>query len=100
MSAQSSTQPQYQRVHRLTPLLRVWTTLLALLAIAAFNFTMPIYHWLEEVDVGLTDAAWALGAAVLALMGKKNLEKIKGLPQTQETLQEIPETLNPAKETR
>lgn len=43
---------------------------------------------------------WGICAAVLALMGKKHLEKIKGLPQTQETLQEIPETLNPAKETR
>ncbi|MBD4580711.1 phage holin family protein, partial [Xanthomonas citri pv. citri] len=39
-------------------------------------------------------------AAVLAVQGKKDIEKIKGLPQTQETLQEIPETLNPAKETR
>lgn len=43
---------------------------------------------------------WGVAAAVLALLGKKNIEKIKGLPQTQETLQEIPETLNPAKETR
>ncbi|MCG7422592.1 phage holin family protein [Micrococcus porci] len=43
---------------------------------------------------------WGVVAAVLALQGKKNIEKIKGLPQTQETLQEIPETLNPAKETR
>ena len=43
---------------------------------------------------------WGAVAAVLALQGKKNMEKIKGLPQTQETVQEIPETLNPAKETR
>ena len=43
---------------------------------------------------------WGVVAAVLALQGKKDIEKIKGLPQTQETLQEIPETLNPAKETR
>ncbi|MDY6054646.1 phage holin family protein [Micrococcus sp.] len=43
---------------------------------------------------------WGVVAAVLALLGKKHLEKIKGLPQTQQTLQEIPETLNPAKETR
>ena len=32
---------EYRRVHRLTPLLRVWATLLALLTIAVFNFTMP-----------------------------------------------------------
>ena len=43
---------------------------------------------------------WGVVAAVLAVQGKKDIEKIKGLPQTQETLQEIPETLNPAKETR
>lgn len=61
-------QPEYRRVHRLTPLLRVWTTLLALLAIAVFNFTMPIYNWLDEEDVGLTEAGWVLGAVVLALL--------------------------------
>ena len=43
---------------------------------------------------------WGIAVAVLAMMGKKHLDKIKGLPQTQQTLQEIPETLNPAKETR
>lgn len=59
---------QYRRVHRLSPLLRVWATLLALLAIAAFNFTMPIYNWLSEGEYGLTAAAWALGAVVLALV--------------------------------
>lgn len=42
---------------------------------------------------------WAIIAAVLAVMGKKHFEKIKGLPQTQETVQEIPDTLNPSKET-
>ncbi|WP_244288083.1 PH domain-containing protein [Corynebacterium godavarianum] len=65
---QKQHQPEYRRVHRLTPLLRVWTTLLALLAIAVFNFTMPIYNWLDEEDVGLTEAGWALGAVVLALL--------------------------------
>ena len=43
---------------------------------------------------------WGVVVAVLALQGKKNMDKIKGLPQTQETVQEIPGTLNPAKETR
>ncbi|MEO9248785.1 phage holin family protein [Citricoccus nitrophenolicus] len=42
---------------------------------------------------------WAIVAAVLALMGKKHFDRIKGLPQTQETVQEIPPTLNPSKET-
>lgn len=61
-------QHEYRRVHRLSPLLRVWATLLALAAIAAFNFTMPIYNWLSEGDYGLTAAAWALGAVILALL--------------------------------
>ncbi|MBL7285211.1 PH domain-containing protein [Corynebacterium godavarianum] len=29
---------------------------------------MPIYNWLDEEDVGLTEAGWALGAVVLALL--------------------------------
>lgn len=42
---------------------------------------------------------WAVIATVLASIGKKRLEKVKGLPQTQESMQEIPPTLNPNKET-
>jgi fatty acid desaturase len=42
---------------------------------------------------------WAIAAAVLAVMGKKYFDRIKGLRQTQETVQEIPPTLNPNKET-
>lgn len=42
---------------------------------------------------------WAAGAAVLALLGKKELDRIKGLPQTRQTIQEIPPTLDPTKET-
>lgn len=42
---------------------------------------------------------WAVIAAVLAVLGKKRLEKMQGMPQTQESLQEIPPTLNPSKET-
>ena len=42
---------------------------------------------------------WAAGAAVLALLGKKELDRIKGLQQTRQTIQEIPPTLNPTKET-
>jgi hypothetical protein len=38
---------------------------------------------------------WAIVAAVLASMGRKELKAIKGLPQTTETLQEIPPTLKP-----
>ncbi|QCU76854.1 phage holin family protein [Citricoccus sp. SGAir0253] len=42
---------------------------------------------------------WGIVAAVLALMGKKHFERLRGLRQTQETVQEIPATLNPNKET-
>ena len=42
---------------------------------------------------------WAVVAAILAVMGKKYLDRIKGLAQTQQTVQEIPPTLNPNKET-
>lgn len=42
---------------------------------------------------------WAVVAAVLAAMGKKHFEKMKDLPQTQDTVAEIPPTLNPTKET-
>jgi Putative Actinobacterial Holin-X, holin superfamily III len=38
---------------------------------------------------------WAIVAAVLATMGRKELNAIKGMPQTAETLQEIPPTLKP-----
>lgn len=44
-------------------------------------------------------AIWVVITAVLALVGKQRLDKIKGLPQTQETVQEVPPTLNPSKET-
>lgn len=38
---------------------------------------------------------WAGVAAVLAAMGRKELNAIKGMPRTAETLQEIPPTLKP-----
>lgn len=41
-------------------------------------------------------AFWAIVAGVLALMGKAQLKKAKGLPQTQATVKEIPPTLKPS----
>ncbi|WP_186329176.1 phage holin family protein [Arthrobacter sp. U41] len=38
---------------------------------------------------------WGVVAAILAAMGRKELNAIKGMPQTAETLQEIPPTLKP-----
>lgn len=51
--------------------------------------------WAALIVAGI----WAIIAAVLAVLGKKRLEKIEVLPQTQESVQEIPPTLNPSKET-
>jgi Flp pilus assembly protein TadB len=38
---------------------------------------------------------WAIVALVLALQGKRQLESMKGMPQTADTLKKIPETLKP-----
>ncbi|SDS56710.1 Putative Holin-X, holin superfamily III [Pseudarthrobacter equi] len=43
---------------------------------------------------------WAIAAAILASIGRKNLKEIKGLPQTGETLAEIPPTLKPGEVNR
>lgn len=42
---------------------------------------------------------WAIIGAVLAWLGKKKLDEIRGLPQTQETIQDIPPTVNPKEQT-
>jgi hypothetical protein len=39
---------------------------------------------------------WGIIAAILAVVGRKQLNAIKGMPQTAETLQEIPPTLKPS----
>ncbi|GAA3289966.1 phage holin family protein [Arthrobacter citreus] len=43
---------------------------------------------------------WAVIAAVLAMRGRTEMRKIKGMPQTSETLQEIPGTLKPNEDLR
>ena len=43
---------------------------------------------------------WAIVAAILALRGRTEMRKIKGMPQTSETLQEIPGTLKPNEDPR
>ena len=40
MSDQSSTQPSFRRVHRLTPLLRLWSVLLSLIAAFVLNVNL------------------------------------------------------------
>ena len=57
----------------------------------------------QEVQLAKAEATqsvvWAIIAAVLASAGKKRLDNMKGLPQTQDTIGDIPPTLNPNKET-
>ncbi|WP_104104355.1 phage holin family protein [Arthrobacter sp. 08Y14] len=43
---------------------------------------------------------WAIVAAILAMRGRTEMRKIKGMPQTSETLQEIPGTLKPNEDAR
>ena len=51
--------------------------------------------WAALIVAGI----WAIALAVLAVIGKNRFDDMKGLPQTQDTLQEIPPTVNPNKET-
>jgi hypothetical protein len=43
---------------------------------------------------------WGIIAAILASIGRKELKQIKGMPQTGETLSEIPPTLKPGEVNR
>ena len=70
MSIQSSTQPQYQRVHRLTPLLRLWSVILALIAAFALNVNLAalgdIFAFItgEHRGEALRDTALALAGFI------------------------------------
>jgi hypothetical protein len=67
--------------------------------------SIALWHALGEL-VGLGWSAvvvavlWGITAAVLAAQGRKELKAIKGMPQTAETLQEIPPTLTPSEANR
>nr|WP_256336539.1 phage holin family protein [Arthrobacter sp. ov407] len=43
---------------------------------------------------------WGVVAAILAARGRKELKTVEGMPQTAETLQEIPPTLKPNEDHR
>jgi len=70
MSDQSSTQPSFRRVHRLTPLLRLWSVILALIAAFALNVNLEalrdIFAFLtgEHRGEALRDTALAFAAFV------------------------------------
>lgn len=42
---------------------------------------------------------WAIIAAIMATLGKKHFQEIKGMPKTAETIKDIPPTFNPQEET-
>lgn len=43
---------------------------------------------------------WGIIAAILAARGKKEMQAVKGLPRTADTVKRIPETLKPSEEPR
>ncbi|WP_408936229.1 PH domain-containing protein [Corynebacterium tuberculostearicum] len=70
MNDQSSTQPSFRRVHRLTPLLRLWSVILALIAAFALNVNLEalrdIFAFItgEHRGEALRDTALALAGFV------------------------------------
>ena len=70
MSDQSCTQPSFRRVHRLTPLLRLWSVILALIAAFALNVNLEalrdIFAFItgEHRSEALRDTALALAGFV------------------------------------
>lgn len=71
--------------------------LLMFLSVALMWALGSLVHlgWAALIVAGV----WAIVTAVLAVIAKNRFDKMKALPQTQETLQEVPPTLNPSKET-
>lgn len=71
--------------------------LLMFLSLALMWALSSMVHlgWAALIVAGV----WAIVLAVLAVMGRKRFDEMKGLPRTQETVQEIPPTVNPNKET-
>ena len=68
--------------------------------------SVALWYALGTTAIGFSWSAvivaviWAIIAAVLAARGRSEMKKIKGMPQTAETLQEIPPTMKPSEETR
>ncbi|MBT2250162.1 phage holin family protein [Arthrobacter sp. BHU FT2] len=68
---------------------------LSLALMFALGALMPL-GWAAVIVAVL----WGIIAAILASIGRKELKEIKGLPQTGETLSEIPPTLKPGEVNR
>ncbi|TDE91553.1 phage holin family protein [Occultella glacieicola] len=50
---------------------------------------VPALGWSALIVAGI----WAVVAAVLALLGRKSLESVEGIPQTADTVKRIPDAL-------
>ena len=70
-------------------------TFLSLALMFALGALMPL-GWAALIVAVI----WGIIAAGLASIGRKELKQIKGLPQTSETLSEIPPTLKPGEVNR
>lgn len=67
--------------------------------------SIALWYALGELMGGVWSALvvaviWGIIAAILASVGRKELKAVKGMPQTVETVQEIPPTLKPNGEPR
>lgn len=63
---------------------------------AALGGTFIGYAWAGLILAVL----WAIPAAILAVMGKKNIDEVEGVPRTVETIKQVPEAVTPSKEPR
>lgn len=63
---------------------------------AAIGGTDVGYAWSAVILAVL----WAVVAGVLALLGKKSMDEVDGMPRTTDTLKDIPEAVTPSKESR
>jgi hypothetical protein len=84
----------------------------AMLAAGAYAGMMAIlflsiaFWWALGTVIGngwsglVTAVIWAIIAAILIPIGRKNLKNVKGAPQTVDTLKEIPEALKRNEENR
>lgn len=70
--------------------------LLFLSAAAMFGISVWVGYGWAALIIG---ALWAMIGAILASVAKKQLDTVKGMPQTAATIKEIPPTFNPKEET-
>ena len=68
--------------------------------------SIALWAALGGTDIGYAWAGlilavlWAIPAAILAVMGKKNIDEVEGAPRTVESLKQVPEAVTPSKEPR